>query len=410
MNTARMSLRALRVRGWVTVLTLTSLSLSVALPCAILRIRQQVEHALLREGEGIDLVVGAKGSPLQLVLSTIHHLDLPTGNIPWRLVEEFQKDPRITAILPVGLGDNIAGFRIVGTDDHLKTWTRPDGSPLASLREGEWFTSDFEAVLGAEVARSTGLGIGDTFVGAHGLIAAPGTDHDEFPYTVTGLLEPQGDGTDRLVFTTIESVWKVHEEEQNLHNRMFGSGAAAANTELEITAVWLRLRSPGLRMWMREEINDGTDAMAAAPIDELLRLAKGVLRPLQDGLLVMAAAVIGVSGIAILSTLLQAAQGRRKDWALLRILGAHPREIFWVVWLEALWLSLAALIIGLLLAHGGIAVAATLSDLPLLRSLQPWQFAEGELWVLLVVFLFGTLAGLLPALSSYRKSPLEERL
>ncbi len=410
MNTVGMSLRALRVRGWVTILTLTSLALSVALPCAILRIRKQIEHALLQEGDSIDLVVGAKGSPLQLVLSTVHHLDMPTGNIPWRMVEEFKQDPRITQILPVGLGDNIAGFRIVGTDDHLQTWTHRDQRPLVSLAEGEWFSQDFEAVMGAEAAKRTGLNIGDRFVGSHGLIEAPGTAHDEFPYIVTGILEPKGDGTDSLVFTTIESVWKVHEEEQNVHNRMFGSGQQAANTELEITAVWLRLRSPGLRMWMREEINTRTEAMAAAPLDELHRLAKNLIRPAQDGLMAMAAAVIAVSVIAILSTLLQASQSRRKDWALLRILGAHPRELFWMVWLESFWMSLGSLLLGLLLAHAGIAAAQSLTDLSCLRGLEAWAFAQGEGWVLLIVFLFGTFSGLLPAMSSYRNSPLEERL
>jgi len=410
MNLAVMSLRALRVRGWVTALTLTSLSLGVALPCAILRIREQVEHALLREGRGIDLVVGAKGSPLQLVLSTVHHLDLPTGNIPWRMVEDFREDPRVTATLPVGLGDNIAGFRIVGTDGAVQEWSRADGSPLATLEDGHWFEADFEAVLGAEAASRTGLGIGDRFVGAHGLVAAPGTNHDDFPYTVTGILEENGSAADRLVFTTIGSVWSVHEAEQNLHNRMFGSGENAVNTEPEITAVWLKLRSPGQRMWMRGEINDNTAAMAAAPMDELFRLAKGVLHPLQDGLLVMAAAVVGVSGLAILSTLLQAAQRRRRDWALLRILGAYPREIFCLVWLEALWLSGAAVGLGLLIAHGGLALAAGVADTPVLQDLTPWKLAEGEVGVVLGVFLFGTLAGLLPAATSYRRSPLKENL
>lgn len=405
MNLTLMSLRALRVRAGITALTLLSLSLGVALPCAILRIREQVEHALLQEGRGIDLVVGAKGSPLQLVLSTIHHLDMPTGNIPWSLVEAFRQDPRVTATLPVGLGDNISGFRIVGTDDTAREWNQPDGTPLVTVAEGRWFEEDFEAVLGAEAARRTRLRIGDSFVGAHGLISAPGTDHDQFPYQVTGILEENGSAADRLVFTTIGSVWKVHEEEQNVHNRMFGSGERAANTEPEITAVWLRLRSPGLRMWMREEINDGTAAMAAAPLDELLRLAKGVLRPLQDGLLLMAAAVVVVSGLAILSTLLQAAQRRSRDWALLRVLGAHPRELFLLVWLEALWLSLGSVVLGLLLAHGGLAVAARMKDTVVLQGIDPWQLATGEGWVLAGVFLFGAVAGLVPAVSAYRRSP-----
>lgn len=407
MNLPVMALRALRVRGWVTGLTLASLALGVALPCAILRIREQVEETLLREGRGIDLVVGAKGSPLQLVLSSVHHLDLPTGNVPWRLVETLREDPRVSRILPIGLGDNFQGHRIVGTDEQVRSWTRAEGGALAPLAAGRWFEVPFEAVLGAEVAQRSGLKIGGQFVGAHGLVAAPGTDHAEFPYTVTGVLEVTGTAVDRLILTPIESVWRVHEAEQNLHNRLFGAGGAAVNTEPEITAVWLGLRSPGLRMWMREEINTDTVAMAAAPVDELLRLARGVLKPLQDGLLAMAGAVVGVSGLAILSTLLQAAERRRRDWALLRILGAHPREVFLLVWMEALWLSLAGVVLGLLLAHGGLAVAARVSPLPVLRQLTPWALAAGEGAVVAGVFLFGAAAGLIPAAAAYRRSPLE---
>lgn len=410
MNLCRMAARALRTRGRVTALTVASLALGVALPCVILRVREQVEHALLREARGIDLVVGAKGSPLQLVLSAVHHLDLPTGNIPWRLVKTFQEDDRVVQTLPVALGDNVQGFRIVGTSLALRDWTREDGGPLAPLAEGAWFSENFEAVVGAEAARHIGLDLGDSFIGAHGLVPAPGTDHEAFPYTVTGILAPTGGAVDRLVLTPIGSVWDVHAADQNIHNRMFGSGVSAANTEPEVTAVWLRLRSPGLRMWMREEINRDTPAMAAAPVDELLRLARGVLRPLRDGLLVMAALVVIVSGLAILATLLQAAERRRRDWALLRILGAHPREIFLLVWLEALWLTLTGIALGLLLAHGGLAIATRFAHLPILRGLRPWTFAAGEIWVLLAIAAFGAVAGLVPAAAAYRRSPLRETL
>ncbi|MDF3129684.1 ABC transporter permease [Kiritimatiellaeota bacterium B1221] len=410
MKISRMALRGLLSRGWVSALTLTSLTLAVALPCAILGVRQQVETSLLQEGREIDLVAGAKGSPLQLVLSTVHHLDVPTGNIPWRMVEKFRKDKRVTALLPIGLGDNFQGYRIVGTDNSIQTWQRKGDHPYAPLESGEWFDKAFDAVIGSEVAQQSGLTIGDKFVGAHGLVAAPGTDHAEFPYTVTGRLAPTGTAVDRLIFTPMQSVWDVHASEQNFHNKLFGSGETASNTETEVTAIWLKLRSPGLRMWLREEINDHTEIMAAAPMDELLRLAQGVLKPLQEGLLIMAAAVVVVSALAMLSTLLQAADRRRRDWALLRILGARPREVFSLVWLEALWLTEGGLFLGLLLAHGGLAALSRSGITPVLNGFNPWQLAPGELGVLLTVFGFGALAGLIPATIAYLRSPLQEIL
>ncbi len=400
--------RMIRMRPWVTMLTVLSLSLGTALPCVILILRHQVEQALLREGKTVDLVVGAKGSPLQLVLSSIHHLDLPTGNIPWSVVEDLRADRRVVQALPLGLGDNVRGFRIVGTDAGFREWRSDAGDPRHRLAKGEWFTKPFEAVAGAEAAAQLGLGLGDSFVGAHGLTAAPGALHDEFPYTVTGILESTGLSVDRLIVTPIESVWLVHEDEQNQHNRMFGSGTSSANVEPEATAVLLRLRSPGLRMWMREEINRETNAMAAAPVDELLRLVRGLLRPVQTGMFWMAAAVVAVSGCAILSTLLQAADRRKQDWATLRVLGARPRAICTLVWLEAVWIALISVGAGVVLARGGLAAAASLSAEPLLMSLNPWQRVPGEEVILLGVFVFGSGIGLIPALRMYRRSPLED--
>lgn len=400
--------RYLRIRPWVTLLTVLSLSLGTALPCVILILRHQVEHALLREGKSVDLVVGAKGSPLQLVLSSIHHLDLPTGNIPWSQVEALRADSRVVRALPIGLGDNFRGYRIVGTDAGFRDWRDASGGTPHRLAAGEWFSRPFEVVAGADVAERLGLRPGDTFVGAHGLVAAPGTDHDEFPYTVTGILEATGWSVDRLILTPIESVWEVHAEEQNRHNRMFASGTAAANVEPEITSVLLRLRSPGLRMWMREEINDQTNAMAAAPVDELLRLYRGVLRPVQSGLFWMAAAVVAVSGCAILSTLLQAAERRKRDWATLRMVGAHPGELGLLIQLEAVWIALFSVAAGVLMARGGLAMAGHLSSEPLLASMSLWRAAPGEGAVWLTVFVFGSCIGFVPALLMYRRSPLED--
>lgn len=406
MKPVAMSLRSLWVRKWVSLLTLTSLALGIALPSAILRIRAQVDQSLLKEGKGIDLVVGAKGSPLQLILSSVHHLDMPTGNIPWSMVEEVRANPRVTQVLPIGLGDNVDGFRIVGTDHTLKEWVRDGDVPLATLEAGTWFEKDFEAVLGSEVAKQTGLGLGDSFTGVHGLVADFGAGHEEFPYRVTGILSASQSAVDRLIFTPIGSVWKVHEEDRNQQDQIFQPGGGSVNQDLEITALWVRLRSPGYRMWIREEINENTVGMAASPLDQMLKLSRGVIRPLQDVLLVISAVVVLVSSLAIFSTLLQSAQHRQRDWALLRILGAHSREIFWLVWLEALWLTGAGILLGYLLSTGGLSLAAGLTDLPVLQGLSIWKLVPGEKEILFIIMTMGALAGILPAFTAYRKSPL----
>ncbi len=408
MNLGSMAWRYVWARPWVTALTLLGLALGTALPCAILLVRQEAEGSLLREGEGVDLVVGAKGSPLQLILSSIHHLDLPTGNIPHAMVESLRADKRVDAVVPIGLGDNLHGYRIVGTSDDFLAW-RPRGSDeWISLREGRWFAEAFEVVVGAEVAKRLDLRLGDTFVGAHGLVAMPGTEHDDFPYTVTGILAPSGLAADRLILTPMESVWLVHEADAKVHANLFGLGGAPVKTEREVTAIWVRLRGPGLRMWVREEINTRSQAMAAVPVEELLRLYQRVLRPVERGMLWMSAAVAGVSMIAILATLLQSTERRLRDWAVLRTLGARPREVFALVWLESFWITGAGVLLGLALAHGGLALALRLFAPETFPAFSPWSLAEGEAWVLAWVWLGGGLFGLLPALWGYRRSPVAD--
>ena len=403
-----MALRYVRARRSVSLLTVMGIALATALPCVILLLREQAEGSLLREGAGVDLVVGGKGSPLQLVLSAVHHLDVPTGNIPLPLFETLQNDTRVVQAVPFSLGDNVAGYRIVGTTPDFFKW-RPrnhgDGAWL-TLQEGRTLEDTFDAVLGAEVAERLGLRIGDRFVGSHGLQAAPGTEHEDFPYTVTGILEPTGGTVDRLVLSTLQSVWDVHAAEEDLHRGIFGAGPRVERGP-EVTAVWLRLRSPGLRLWIRDEINRTTDAMAAVPVDELHRLYQRVLRPVERGMLWMAGAVAVVSGFSVLATLLQSTDRRRRDWAVLRTLGAHPRELAALVWMEAFWLSSIGVLLGVMLAHGGLAAGVRLLDPEFLSGFDPFQFAELQGWVVGMIWVSGLLFGLVPALTGYRRSPME---
>ena len=409
MTLAGMAWRYVRSRRGVSLLTILGLALATALPCVVLLLREQAEHSLLQEGAGVDLVIGGKGSPLQLILSVVHHLDVPTGNIPLSLYETFREDPRVVQAVPFSLGDNVGGFRIVGTTHGFFDW-RPrnqEGAPRVRLREGALFEATFDAVLGAEAAERLGLRIGDSFVGSHGLRAAPGTEHDDFPYRVTGILERTGGTVDRLVFSTLQSVWDVHEAEEELHRGLFGAGPRAERAP-EVTAVWLRLRSPGMRLWIRDEINRGTEAMAAVPVDELHRLYQRVLRPVERGMLWMAGAVAVVSGFSVLATLLQSTDRRRRDWAVLRTLGAHPREIVAMVWLEAFWLSTVGAALGLVLAHGGLAAGVRVFQPEFLLGFDPFHFAELQGRVVAMIWLVGIFCGLIPALTAYRRSPVEE--
>ncbi|HDN25648.1 MAG TPA: ABC transporter permease [Thioploca sp.] len=209
MNLLTLSGAYLRTNPLNTFLNLLLLALGMGTIVVLLLFSQQLEQRLLHDSRGIDLVVGAKGSPLQLILSSIYHADIPTGNIPLREAKKLMSHKRVKTAIPLALGDNYHGYRIVGT-----TPTYP-AHYKASLAQGRLWQKPLEATLGAEVARQTGLNVGAPFIGAHGLTHGTAEHlHGEYKYTVTGILKPTGTIIDRLILTDLESVWKVHEQQQ----------------------------------------------------------------------------------------------------------------------------------------------------------------------------------------------------
>jgi putative ABC transport system permease protein len=412
MSLWKMAWRYLWSRSLVTSLTLAGIALGVGLICSVLTLRRESESGFSRESGQYDLVVGAKGSPLQLVLSSIYQLDVPTGNIPYARYEELKKDRRISLALPIGMGDNYHGYRIIGTEPEIfGIKDRSDTTkPLFTFAEGRAFQEDFEAVIGADVARQSGLKIGDTFVGTHGLVSTAGSsEHKDFPYRVVGILTPSGSTEDRGVYVTLASVWRIHEKEAALHRKLAGlENAADPNQAREVTAVLLRLKAVGMRLWMTQEIQKRTEAMAAVPVNEMHRLFQQVLSPLQKVLLGVACLVVLVSALTIMATFYQAAERRRRDLAILRSLGAHRREILALVLMEACLLTLLGISAGALLGHGGLALANGMIRQSLGTSLSAWSIDSTEVIALSLVALGGLLAGLLPAFFAYFREPARD--
>ncbi len=194
-----------------TFLSIILFTIGVTVISLVFKSEWYIENNYKKNLAGIDLVVGAKGSPLQLILSSVLHADVPTGNIPIEEANKIERSPLVKKTIPIALGDNYKGFRIVGTKtDYIDLYN-------AKLLEGKMFVKPLDAVLGANVAKETGLLVTDRFVGVHGFMHE-GHSHDEFKYNVTGILEPTGTIIDNLVLTPVSSVWMVHSHEHHHHH------------------------------------------------------------------------------------------------------------------------------------------------------------------------------------------------
>jgi putative ABC transport system permease protein len=397
MNVLTLSWRYLWSRPLATALNLVLLALGLASMAFVLIARDQVDRAFERDLAGIDAVVGAKGSPMQLILAGVFHLDVPPGNIPLAEANQLAQHPQVAQLIPLSLGDNLGGFRIVGTTHDYPAHYG------AQLAQGALWQAPLEAVLGAQVAARTGLKVGQSFEGAHGL-GAGGSSHGETPYTVTGVLQPCGCVLDRLVLTATESVWRVHDDMHagaNMGEAERAELAEALAAEREITLALIRYRTPLAAVSFPRFINQTTSLQAAAPAVEITRLLSMVGVGTQV-LRVLAAVLVVVAGLSVFIALWSAVRERRADLAMLRMLGAPPARVAALLLCEALWLALLACALGLLAAH---ALTAVMGEMLMARhslAITGWQWVPGEAWVPVLAFGVAVVAALLPAFSAYR--------
>ena len=406
MNTFSLAWRYVWSRPLSAVLNVLLLGLGLASITFLLLVASQLERAFDRDLAGIDAVVGAKGSPMQLILSGVLHLDVAPGNVPLAAVNALKSNPLVAEVIPISLGDNFQGYRIVGT-----TLAYPR-LYSATLADGRLWDAPMQVVLGATVARKLGLHIGDGFTGSHGL-GAGGHMHAENPYTVIGVLAPSGSVLDRLILTDTASIWNVHEEHDDDHDEHHGdehAGAdhktAQAHQDREVTMALVRYTTPLAAMRFPRWVNTTTAMQAAAPALEVTRLLH-MLGLGTDVLRAFAAMLLLTAGLSVFIALWNAVRERRADLALLRMLGAPPAKMAALLLTEALWLGLLASALGLLLGQLFMLALAYLLGLENSLMLGGAAWPAELLWVPALALGVSLLAALLPALGAYRSDVLE---
>lgn len=393
----RLAWRLLAHRPAAALLNIATLALGLAALVAVLVVSGQIREHVERDLRGVDLVVGVKGSPLQLILAGVFHLDQPAGNLPATLEAELAALPTVARVVPLSLGDSYRGQRIVGT---RHGYLEAAGARLA---QGRLWDAPMQAVVGARAARIAGLTPGASFAGQHGL-GAGGESHDAHPYEVVGILAPTGGAIDRLILTDLASVWLVHEKEVALDD----ADRAALEADREITMLHLTYRSPLAAVTLPRTLNARPDLQAAVPALEMARLwrmlgvGSTVVGAVGSGLLLLA-------GLSIFAALYAAVQDRMDDLALLRLVGATRAKLVLVVLLQASALGLGALLLGLGLGHLGVEILGRMlaadGGLPLTGA---W-LAPGELWAAAAALATAWVAALVPALKAFR-TPVDHLL
>ncbi len=389
MTSLTLAWASIRTRSLSAALCVIAAGAGIAMLCAIFLLSQAIDDGLARNARGIDIVAGAKGSPLQLVLSTVYHADVPNGNIEMEDYRKLLHNPQIAGAIPLALGDNYRGARIVGTTlDYLALYH-------AEAAQGRFFGQPFEAVAGA----LTGRRLGEQFAALHGFAADSDDVHNFHLYTITGVLKPTGTVLDRLIVTPYESV-------QQLHSHPDADDPDAAE-ELklghQITAVLIKVKSPVAILNLPREINRSTNILAASPSYQMARLSQS-LGFGRDVLTALGCGIVALSVLMLLSALASSLAARRYDLAVLRVMGASPLRLAATVMAEGLILSAGGAVIGLLgghmLAYAIAMLVPSLHGLVLPQSLLTVRAGDGALLAIGVGA--GLLAGLVPALSAAR--------
>jgi putative ABC transport system permease protein len=397
MNLISLAYASLRQRRITCLLLVLLMSLGVATIAIMLHFGERVSQRLSADAQGIDLVVGAKGSPLQLILSSVYHLDVPTGNIPEKSIRDLRRMPQVRQVVPLALGDNFRGFRIVGTEPALLELYR------AKLASGRLWQQPMEAVIGAEVARAANLSLGSTFAGSHGL-SEGGDVHGDQLYKVVGIAAPTGGVADRLVLTPLESVWQVHGDhhhDEHKHKHDHHHEDKGIKPSDEVTALLVTYRSKAAALQLPRQINRDSALQAASPAFETARLLS-LIGVGVDTLKFFGVLLVAISLIGMLVALLQSVMQRRYEMALMRALGARRRTLAALVLIETALLLLAALALGFALSRLAMLWMPQLS--PQLAAMGAWPLAPmaSELLVAGGLGVAGLVIALMPAMLLYR--------
>ncbi|MEM9143643.1 MAG: FtsX-like permease family protein [Bacteroidota bacterium] len=400
------------------LLSLMLLVLSISLATFVLQLSQQLGGQLGKNIAPFDMVVGAKGSPLQLVLSAVLHVDAPTGNIKLHEVAQLEKNPFIDKAIPVSYGDNYKGFRILGTEmEYL-------GQYNAQLSRGKLFEKPFDVVAGNLVAHKLNLLPGDTFISSHGLAEGMNETHEEHPFVVTGILKPTGSVVDQLLITSQESIWMVHDHSEDHNEQGDHNGAEEHHADgghdpgearhheeekiaevygedKEITALLVKFKSPLGMVQLPRFINENTSMQAALPGLEVQRLM-GLLGTGVQTIHGIALAILLVSGLSIFISLMKTIRERKGELALLRTYGLGTRQLLGLTLLEGIFLALIGFVLGWFLGRFGVWGVSLYMQATYGYALEINGFQSKELFLLGLIILIAVMATLLASLSIFK--------
>lgn len=402
MNIFKLSLKNIFNKPLSSTISLALLILGIGIISLLLQLNTLIKDQMDNNLKGIDMVVGAKGSPLQLILSSVYHIDSPTGNISLEEAEKISKNRMVGSSIKLLYGDNFKGYRIVGAEKKFIELYN------GKIKKGKNLSKPFEVLVGSKVYSKLKIDIGDDLISSHGL-RETGESHDNQSFKVVGLLEPSNSVIDQLIITLPQSVWDVHgnhdhkEEHEHDHEEEHEHDHDEENQhdDREITAMLIKFKSPMNIIQFPRKINETTNLQAAVPSYEISRLFKlfgfGI-----ETLSYLAYLIIIVSGFSLFINLFNSMRERKYEMALIRTLGASRLQLSTMIIFESIILTISGFILGLLFSRFGVMFVSSLMEESINYNLSSFKILNEEYWLLLLSVIIGLMASLIPAVQVYK--------
>jgi len=405
MNLLKISTNNLKDKPLTTSLSILLMALGIAIISLLLLASRQIEEKFTRNVAGIDMVVGAKGSPLQLILSSIYQIDSPTGNISMEEANRLTRSPLVKSTIPLSMGDSYRGYRIVGSNEKYLAHFQ------AEFETGKVFSKALDIVVGAKVAKNLGLKVGNNFSSQHGF-DKEGNAHKEKQFKVVGILKATNSVLDQVLITPLESVWAVHDE----HHEESGKGANvlklleetqsqtddhhSEEDSKEITSLLVKFRNPVMGMMMARSINQNTTLQTATPAIEINRLFT-LLGVGMDALKWIALVIIIVSGLSVFVSLYNSLKERKYEMALMLSMGASRTKLFLLLLMEGLIISVAGYVMGIFLSRFGLWIMSENVEQNFHYNFNVLSLLKEEFYLFLGALFIGLLAAAIPSLGIY---------
>ena len=364
---------------------------------------QQIESKFNENANKIDLVVGAKGSRLQLVLCNVFHVDNPTGNIRMKDVTFLTKHPFLKNAIPISLGDNYKSYRIVGTNQNFlqKLYEAP-------LKQGKLFEKPYEVVLGFNAANKMDLKLGDSFYGSHGIDASI-HEHQDAKYLVVGLLDYSGEVIDNLILTSLESVWQVHSEDhqkgsfdlnyEKKHDHHHHK-ITLVEEDKEITALLVNYNSQRAKFSIPGIVNNKEQLMAAEPAIEIQRLLD-LVQPAVKVVTVLAWFIFGLAFFSMLITMINSLKNRKYEIAMMRASGATSKLVLISILTEGFLIAFIGGLLGFFMGHIFLEIMGQYLTNHYHYQFSGLVFNYFELWLLVGTIATGIISAFMPAIAAY---------